>query len=109
MANPARIRSTRPLLVLAAAVISLAAASAAGASKHASETHSVSNSLSALQTAPYALIGLDRAHGLQAVPALRHAGAVELSHRLQIWRLQSGKAMKLIPGLKAQGLIRAFE
>ena len=61
-------------------------------------TPAIANSIAARHGAPYSLVGLDRANGAKAVPALRAAGGVELSHRLGIWRLPSSRAIGVIPG-----------
>jgi hypothetical protein len=109
MANPLRTRRALAPAVAAAALLALVAATAAGAAKSAREAHAVSNSVAALRTAPYALVGLDRVYGATAVPALRAAGGVELSHRLRIWRLPSSRAVAVIPTLQRAGLLRAFQ
>ncbi|HEX9351627.1 MAG TPA: S8 family serine peptidase [Gaiellaceae bacterium] len=44
-----------------------------------------------------------------AGPALRRAGGVRIATVLPIWRLRSGPALRVVPGLMRDGLVRAVD
>ena len=60
-----------------------------------------------LQAYPRTLVELDRVRGGQAAPALRRAGGNLISPALELWRLPSSTAQRLLPGLRRQGLVRS--
>src|SRR5262249_47420965 len=99
----------RSLLLAAAALTALVAVAAATASRSTLETRSASNSPAPLSSAPYALVGLSPLGRTKAVATLRKAGAVELSHSLAIWRLESSSAERLFPSLERAGLVRTYQ
>jgi hypothetical protein len=107
MANTPLTRQARPLLVAAAATLSLTVAAAAGAGRTSAQP--TSGPLASLRSAPYSLVGLDRRHEGNAVASLKAAGAVEISHRLAIWRLPSDRAERLIPALEQAGDVRDYQ
>jgi hypothetical protein len=64
-------------------------------------------SFSRLQAYPRTLIELDRDRGSQAVPQLRRVGAQRLDPQLDLWRLPSWSAVRLLPGLEHRGLVQS--
>ena len=60
-----------------------------------------------LQAYPRTLVELDRVRGGQAKPALRRAGGELISPALELWRLPSWTAQRLLPGLQRRGLVRS--
>jgi len=66
-----------------------------------------SSSFQALQAYPRTLVELDRDRGERAAPALRRAGGERISPSLQLWRLPSWTAQRLLPGLRHRALVRS--
>ena len=64
-------------------------------------------SFARLQAYPRTLVELDHERAAQAVPRLRRAGAQRLDPQLDLWRLPSWSAVKLLPGLERRGLVRS--
>jgi hypothetical protein len=60
-----------------------------------------------LQAYPRTLIELDRDRGARAVTQLRRAGAQQLDPQLDLWRLPSWSAVRLLPGLERRGLVQS--
>jgi len=60
-----------------------------------------------LQAYPRTLVELDRVRGSAAAPALRRAGAEQIEPSLDLWRLPSWSAQRLLPGLQRRGLVRS--
>ncbi|HSC51711.1 MAG TPA: S8 family serine peptidase [Gaiellaceae bacterium] len=60
-----------------------------------------------LQAYPRTLVELDHDRAAQAVPQLRRVGGQRLDAQLDLWRLPSWSAVKLLPGLERRGLVRS--
>src|SRR4051812_25992736 len=59
-----------------------------------------------LQAYPRTLVELDRVRGAQASAELRRAGGTLIEPSLELWRLPSWNAQRLLPGLERRGLVR---
>jgi hypothetical protein len=55
--------------------------------------------LQRLQAYPRTLVELDRVRGPAAAASLRKAGGQPIAPRLQLWRLPSWSAQRVLPGL----------
>ena len=64
-------------------------------------------SLQRLQAYPRTLVELDRVRGPAAAQTLRRAGGRLIAPPLQLWRLPSGSAQRVVPGLLRRGLVRS--
>jgi hypothetical protein len=64
-------------------------------------------SFARLQAYPRTLVELDRERGAQALPQLRRVGAQQLDPQLNLWRLPSWSAVRLVPSLERRGLVRS--
>jgi Subtilase family len=82
-------------------VLALAAPASAGAAS------SVAPGLRALNGHEDALVGLDHARSQPARWALLTHGGERLSHDLELWRVRSSVARRLVPRLAGLGLIRS--
>jgi hypothetical protein len=65
------------------------------------------HALRRLQAYPRTLIELDHVRGASAAPALRRAGGELIGPPLELWRLPSWSAERLLPGLLRRGLVRS--
>jgi hypothetical protein len=68
---------------------------------------SVAAGLRALEGHPDALVGLEHAHARPAGWALLTHGGVRLSPDLELWRVRSSVARRLVPRLAARRLVRS--
>jgi hypothetical protein len=64
-------------------------------------------SVQSLQAFPRALVELDRVRGPAAAASLRMAGGELIAPPLQLWRLPSASAQRMLPGLMRRGLVRS--
>ena len=87
----------------------LGPAAAAGAPVGNASAHQPERAFTALAGHPYALVELDRLGGSRAEVALALAGGRPVSKRFGVWRLPSPTARRLLPALRAAGLVRAAE
>lgn len=60
-----------------------------------------------LQAYPRTLIELDHDRGALALPQLRRAGGQQIDPQLNLWRLPSWSAVRLLPGFERRGLVRS--
>ena len=67
----------------------------------------VRQSLQRLQAYPRTLVELDRVRGPTATPSLRKAGGELIAPPLQLWRMPSWTAQRLLPVLLRRGLVRS--
>jgi hypothetical protein len=74
-------------------------------SGHAVTAGSTSAPLHALGAYPRTIVGLDRTRVGGAEFALQASGAREIDPQLGLWRLPSAAAARLLPALRAQGLV----
>src|SRR5215211_7634318 len=102
-------RCVRFSILAVTSAVALAVAVAANAGTPSTTAPLVPRSLSSLQTAPSTLLELDRSQARSAAPALRAAGAVEVSRRFGVWRVRRALARTLIPRLATAGALREFE
>ena len=63
--------------------------------------------MQSLQAFPRALVELDRVRGPAAAASLRMAGGELIAPPLQLWRLPSASAQRMLPGLMRRGLVRS--
>jgi hypothetical protein len=99
-------------VVLAALVLAVPATSAATVHKVAG--HAIlparlpdKQGLAELRSTPGTLIELDRVGAPFAVPVLRTNGARLLAPQLDLWRVSSIRAQRILPALMGAGLVRS--
>ena len=63
--------------------------------------------LERLQAYPQTLVELDRERAAEVAARLRRAGGQLIGPPLALWRLPSWEAERLLPGLRARGLVRS--
>jgi hypothetical protein len=97
----------RVVLIGLAALCCSPAASAALLTHQGQPVTAGTRSLARLRAYPRTLIELDRDRGSLAVPQLRRAGAQRLDPQLDLWRLPSWSAVRLLPGLERRGLVQS--
>jgi hypothetical protein len=98
--RPCRLRSALALAALGASGLLAQDVQAAPARTAALER---------LTRNPFALIELNRARAREALPALGLLRARRLTPGLPIWRIRSAAAIRLLPQLERQGLVRTFD
>ena len=64
-------------------------------------------SFARLQAYPQTLVELDHDRAAQALPQLRRVGGEQLDRQLDLWRLPSWSAVRLLPRLERRGLVRS--
>jgi hypothetical protein len=109
-ARPAATVSRAVRRIALTGVVALCCCSAAQAAVLAHPGKPVTSgprAVSGLQAYPRTLVELDRVRGAAAVPALRRAGGRLIEPSLELWRLPSWSAQRLLPGLQRRGLIRS--
>jgi hypothetical protein len=97
----------RLVLTGLAALCCCPAASAALLTHQGQAVTAGTRSYARLQAYPRTLIELDHDRGAQAFPQLRRAGAQQIDPQLNLWRLPSWSAVRLLPGLERRGLVRS--
>ena len=65
-------------------------------------------SLQRLQAYPRTLVELDRVRGPAAAASLKRAGGQLIAPPLQLWRLPSWSAQRVLPGLLSRGIVRSI-
>ena len=90
-----------------AALCCCPAASAALLTHQGAAVVAGTRSLARLQAYPRTLVELDHDRGAQALPQLRRVGAQQIDPQLNLWRLPSWSAVRLLPGLERRGLVRS--
>jgi hypothetical protein len=98
------------VVVLAGAALAVPCVAGAGVAVAGSPSAPlVPRSLVSLAAAPDTLVVLDRERAPEGARTMRHAGGVEISRRLSIWRLPRSSARRLVPQLATSGVLREFE
>jgi hypothetical protein len=101
-------RSVRRIVLMGLAVLCWSpAASAALLTHQGKPVEAGTRSLARLQAYPRTLVELDRDRAAQAIPQLRRAGGQRLDPQLDLWRLPSWSAVRLLPGLERRGLVQS--
>jgi len=111
--HPARFVATvsgsvrRLVLTGLAALCCCPAASAALLTHQGQAVTAGTRSSARLQAYPRTLIELDHDRGALALPQLRRAGGQQIDPQLNLWRLPSWSAVRLLPGFERRGLVRS--
>src|SRR5436853_2546244 len=110
--HPARAAATlsravrRIVLTGVVALCCCSAAQAAVLTHPGAPVTAGTRSFARLQAYPRTLIELDRVRGAAAASELRRAGGTLVEPSLDLWRLPSWTAQRLLPGLERRGLVR---
>jgi subtilase family protein len=100
--------SVRRLVLTGLAALCCCPAASASLLAHQGEAVTAgTRSLARLQAYPRTLVELDRDRGALALPQLRSAGAQQLDAQLDLWRLPSWSAVRLLPSLERRGLVQS--
>ena len=97
----------RLVLTGLAALCCCPAASAALLTHQGQAVTGGTRSYARLQAYPRTLIELDHDRGALALPQLRRAGGQQIDPQLNLWRLPSWSAVRLLPGFERRGLVRS--
>jgi Subtilase family len=103
-----RVRSVRRLVLIATCVLACSAPAQAALPLHQGRAV-VPDARTPQRLLDYrhALVGLDLLRGPGAIFALRQAGGRLIDPQLQLWSLPSHSAARMLPGLRAAGLVRS--
>jgi hypothetical protein len=103
-----RVRSVRRLLVIAIVLVACAAPARAALPLHAGRPV-VPDTRTPQRLLDYrhALVGLDLVRGPGAGFAMRQAGGRLIDPQIQLWSVPSRTATRMLPGLRAAGLVRS--
>jgi hypothetical protein len=103
-----RVRPVRRLLVITTVLLACSAPARAGVPLHTGRPALPETATPhRLLDYRHALIGLDLVRGPDAAFAIRQAGGRLIDPQIQLWSVPSHAAARMLPGLRAAGIIRS--